>query len=800
MVQDKIVAATHCYHCGDECPSKKITLGQKTFCCEGCKMVFEILNANQLCDYYNLNANPGIAQKIQVRADKFSFLDEDAIVQKLIHFTDGQQTHITLYLPQMHCSSCLWLLENIHRINQGINSCRVNFLKKEAFVVFNNNKTTARKVVETFTSIGYEPHISLHSLDATDNRQYNKRQLYKIGIAGFCFANIMMMSLPEYFATGHLFDKNAESIFRYVGLILSLPVLLYCAADFFVVAYQGLKKKYLNIDLPIAIAIAITFCRSLYEILINHGSGYLDSMSGIVFFMLLGRLVQQRTYRSISFDRDFTSFFPIAVNVKRNGKFAPLPINELKKDDIIQVYDHEIVPADCILSKGKASIDYSFVSGESLPVAKEVGEIIYAGGKQLGEKLELIIVKEVAQSYLTSLWNKDVFKAKKNSRPLIDTISKYFTLVLLLLSFAAAAYWYMQQQPKLMWNALTTVLIVACPCALLLSATFTNGNMVRVLTRNKFYIRHPDVIEDLAKVNHIIFDKTGTLTQNKKVQVQYIGNVLSAANERAIAALLAQSNHPLSIAVASYFSIGETATVQHYKTHTGKGIEGWVNEQHIQLGSAAFVQLNDDAVQDGSALFVKIDGKNIGRFSIANAYRSGFRELLLSLKKRFAISVISGDNNTELKNLEQLLGSETELLFNQQPEDKLTYIKHLQTTKHANTLMIGDGLNDAAALKQSNVGIAITESRNGFTPASDCILDAAEFSKLHRFIQFAQSSKLIILSSFILSILYNIVGLYFALQGTLSPLIAAILMPISSVSIILITYGLSGLLANKYRL
>lgn len=798
MVQNKLDIA--CYHCGDTCNSKPIVAHDHNFCCEGCKMVYEILNSKGLCSYYDLNSNPGIAQKITVRADKFSFLEDVAIIQKLIDFTDGKQTNVTLYLPQMHCSSCLWLLENSNRINEGIISCRVNFMKKEVFVVFNNEKTSLRKVVETFTTIGYEPHISLQNLNQANPKSLNKQQLYKIGIAGFCFANIMMMSLPEYFATGHLFDGQMAGTFRYVTVLLSLPVLFYCATDFFVLAWQGLRKKYLNIDAPIALAIAITFGRSMYEIFINHGGGYLDSMSGIVFFMLLGRLVQQRTYQSISFERDFTSFFPIAVNVQRGNIFISVPINELKVDDVIQVFDNEIVPADAILSKGKASIDYSFVSGESVPVPKEVGEIVYAGGKQLGERIELVVVKEVAQSYLTSLWNKDVFKKEKQQQSFIDVVSKYFTIVLLTLSGSAALYWFLQGQTQLMWNALTTVLIVACPCALLLSATFTNGNILRILTRNKFYIRHPDVIEDLASVNHIVFDKTGTLTQNKQVRVSYTGYKLSSDDEMAVASLLAQSNHPLSKAVLTYFHLNEHQPVAHFKNVVGKGIEGWINDKHILLGSANFVQYAGNHHYDAATLFIKIENDIVGHFSIVNSYRFGLKKLLQTLKSSFPVSIISGDNNAELQNLQGILGEDNEILFNQKPDDKLAYIQHLQSVKKEKVLMIGDGLNDAGALKQSNVGIAITEGNNNFTPASDGILDASQFSQLPAFIIFAKGSKKIIIASFILSLLYNIVGLYFALLGTLSPLVAAILMPISSVSIILITYGLSGLLAKKYEL
>lgn len=202
-------------------------------------MVYEILNHNNLCTYYDLNSKPGITQKVKVRADKFSFLDDAQIVQKLIQFTDGKQTHVSFYLPQMHCSSCLWLLENLHRINNGVVSSRVNFARKEAFVVFNNNQTTLRKVVENLTSIGYEPHISLQDMGSVKPPSYNRTRLLKIGIAGFCFANIMMMSLPEYFAIGSYMQEQVGIAFRYINFILALPVFFYCSTEFLLAPGKG---------------------------------------------------------------------------------------------------------------------------------------------------------------------------------------------------------------------------------------------------------------------------------------------------------------------------------------------------------------------------------------------------------------------------------------------------------------------------------------------------------------------------------------------------------------------------------
>jgi Cu+-exporting ATPase len=575
----------------------------------------------------------------------------------------------------------------------------------------------------------------------------------------------------------------------------------FSATEFFVQAWKGLKHKFLNIDAPIALAIAITFGRSLYEVFSHTGSGYFDSMSGIVFFMLVGRILQDKTYQSISFDRDYKSFFPIAVNVLKEQKIIPTTIDKIKSGDIIQIYSNELIPVDCILSKGKAEIDYSFVSGESVPVIKEPGEIIYAGGKQIGGALELLVVKEVSQSYLTNLWNKDVFKTKEElPDSYIHVISKYFTFIVFVIAGVAASYWYMQHEYKLMWNTITTVLIVACPCALLLSATFTNGNILRILSKNKLYLRHPDVIEHLSKVNHLVFDKTGTLTQQSDVSVTYSGNKLNEEAQTCIALLLSQSPHPLSKAIVQYLDKNiEGATVENFKWTTGMGVEGWIEDKYYKIGSREFVLGEKDNQQINSTVCVKIDNIYFGEFKIVNKYRFGFYQLMENLKTNYPISIISGDNDSEQQRLRSVLGN-SDILFHQKPDDKLDYILHLQNVKNKNVLMIGDGLNDAGALKQSNVGIAITENANNFSPACDGIIDASQFSNLDKFIAFAKTGNRIIMMSFILSILYNIIGLYFAVQGQLSPFIAAVLMPCSSISIILATYGMSEMAAWRIKL
>ncbi|MES2618867.1 MAG: heavy metal translocating P-type ATPase metal-binding domain-containing protein [Bacteroidota bacterium] len=795
----------NCFHCGNTVNTNSLSIDNgadtKYFCCSGCKMVYELLNEHQLCTYYDLNGTPGQLQNKTSRADKYAFLDSSDIQNKLISFKDDNMMHVVLYLPQIHCSSCLWLLENISKLNDGIQSSRVDFTRKEVLIVFNYHSTSLRQVVETLDKIGYEPHLSLNDASQPQAKSPYRKRWYKIGVAGFCFGNIMMMSFADYLAVDNAIDPIIAKFFKGASLLLALPVLFYSASEFFVGAWQGLKNKFLNIDVPVALALVITFTKSIVDIFSGSGSGYLDSMTGIVFFMLIGRWLQSRTYQTIAFDRDYKSFFPIAINVIQNGTVIPTQISDIKENDVLQIHSNEIIPVDAILSKGTAVIDYSFVSGESLPVRVNIGEIIYAGGKQTAGLIELLAIKEVSQSYLTGLWNNPVFnKSAKPQQTIYDRIAKYFTYGVLLLGFMAGFAWFIQGDTSKMWNAITTVLIVACPCALLLSHNYTNGNILRHLRLNKFYLRSAEVIDAIASVNHIVLDKTGTITQTDHATVSYSGTELNATMRTNIAALLHQSSHPAAQSVVKHLNIQNYKEVINFKETEGSGIEGWINDQHYKLGSPAFTQgaMHQDSV--GTKIIVKIDDRILGEFIIGNTYRSGIAGLIQSLKKHYKLSLLSGDNNAEAATIETMMGKDSEILFDMGPVQKMQYIRALKLRDNRNVMMVGDGLNDAGALKQSNVGIAVADDSNTFTPASDAVIDGTQLPQLQHFIRFAKAGRKIIFITFTISALYNIIGLYFAVQGILSPVIAAILMPCSSITIIAFTYGLTTLAAKKYHL
>ena len=820
MIKELPTTKTVCYHCGDTC-SQLVLADDKPFCCEGCKQVYLLLNETGLCNYYDLDKTPGIKAKGKFTDTRFAYLDNEELNRKLLRFRDDRQSHVQFYLPTMHCASCIWLLENLHRINPAIISSKTNFQRKEVFIVFQHEQISLRQVVELLAFVGYEPYISLNDGEKKKESKINRKHIYKIGVAGFCFSNIMMLSFPEYFSSGNIGLESLKQVFTYLILFLSLPVLFYSASEFFVSGFKGLRQGWLNIDAPIALAILIAFGRSLYEIFSGTGPGYLDSMSGIVFFMLVGRWFQNRTYDAFSFDRDYTSYFPLGVTVINEGVEKNMPLAGIKKGDFIRIRNEEMIPADGLLVNGSGSIDYSFVSGETTPVDKKKGELIYAGGKQIGPAIDMEVVTPVSQSYITRLWNNDIFQSGKHrEQSFIHPWSRYFTYALFMVAACTAIFWGLND-PSRLWPAVTAVLIVACPCSLLLSATFTYGNMLGILGKNKLYLKNANVIESLGKADTIVFDKTGTLTHHHSSVISFEGEQLSDEEKNIIQSVTRHSSHPLSkIIAASLDNKGDSLALDDFREIAGKGLIARVNHREVKIGSSSFMKENirrggntqrhgeetpqsvirnpQSAIPDDTGVYLSFDDKVVGRFMVNNNYREGIKNMSGILRRDgYQTLVLSGDNDQEKNNLRHIFGNDARFYFRKDPQEKLEFIRHLQSDGK-NVLMLGDGLNDAGALRQSQVGIAVSDAANVFSPASDAILDGSAVQQLGGMLRFARTGKKIVAASFALSILYNIVGLSFATRGLLSPMIAAILMPASSISIVLFV-SLYSKIAAKFN-
>ena len=787
--------AKNCFHCGLEFSKKEeIIFDDKSFCCNGCKTVYEILNTNELTCYYDLESSPGtIPSDIK---GKYNYLENEEIIEKLLEFNDTETSVVEFYIPSIHCSSCIWVLENLSKLNKGVTISMVNFPKKILRITFKNKHTNLKELVELITSIGYEPYISLEDADSKINK-VDKTLIYQVSIAAFAFGNIMLLSFPEYFEVDEFWLEKYKHLFRLLMFTMAVPVVFYSAKDYFTSAYKGLKHKTLNIDVPIALGISVLFIRSSVEIFLDIGSGFFDSLAGLVFFLLLGKFFQQKTYNFLSFERDYKSYFPIAVSLILNDKETNIQVKDIKKGDRLLIRNEELIPVDGILINGNAAIDYSFVTGESIPVIKKSGDKLFAGGKQTAGAIEMEVISSIEQSYLTQLWSNDVFNKsnEKSIKNITDSISRFFTIAILIIAFLGGVFWYFYNV-QMLFNVVTAVLIIACPCALALSAPFSFGNILRIFGYKKFYLKNSETIENISKVDTIIFDKTGTITSSNKTQLTYFGDPLTDEEKSGLKSVLRASNHPLSRSLYEYLDIDSLLNKpSSFNEILGKGIEATINNTIFKIGASSFVEAKAVAVNETS-IYVKINNNFKGYFLFKNSYREGTKEVFDKLGLHYNLVILSGDNDGEKQYLEQLLPKNTVFQFNQKPEDKLEFIKKLQG-ENKKVMMIGDGLNDAGALAQSNVGISISEDVNVFSPACDAILDAKLFNKLPEFLTLSKKTISIIKVSFILSFCYNVIGLYFALTGMLTPVVAAILMPLSSITIVVFVTILTNWVSKK---
>lgn len=788
-----------CYHCGDKVDAPIVAAGH-VFCCEGCKQVYMLLHQNGMDEYYALASAPGVKASNIQQQHRFDWLDDQAVAYKLLNYQEEHLAKITLAIPAIHCSSCIWLLERLYTFQPGVLRAQVDFLKRQVNIDFDPSVLTLKALITLLAKIGYEPTLNLNNIQQPVKPSISRRLTYQLGVAGFCFGNIMLISFPEYFGLDSLAQKAFSSFFGYLNFALALPVLFFSGQDYFINAFNGLKRKFIGIDFPLALGLLVLMLRSTYEVFSGAGIGFFDTLAGLVFFLLIGKWFQQRTYDALAFDRDYTAYFPVAVTLVTEAGETTLPVTALEVGQIIKIRNGELIPADAVLLSGNALIDFSFVTGESVPIAKHKGELIYAGGRQEGGAITLKVAKKVSQSYLTQLWNNEAFT--KPSASYVDSfqqkVSKYFTIVLLTIAILAGVYW-LQYAFETALNAFTAVLIIACPCALALSSPFALGTAMRILGKNKWYVKHPGVVEALARANTLVFDKTGTLTVAGAGTIHYHGTPLAPTAINVFYAMAAQSTHPLAQALKAALSPTDAVVLQTYQEYSGKGIAASYLNHKYQLGNASFLQL-DPALNpfNTTRVYLSINGGLIGFFEWDQAYRAGMQHTLESLQYHYPVHLLSGDNEGEKPFLATIFNDQKRLHFNCSPAQKMAFIQNLDP--NAKPIMFGDGLNDAGALKAAYVGVSFTENTALFSPASDVIAEASIFNKIPNILRFSKNTLFVIYCSFVISLAYNLVGLFFAVQGQLSPLIAAILMPLSSVTVIAFTTLLTSYFAKKNKL
>ena len=784
-----IISQARCAHCGEPClPNNEQT---PVFCCEGCQTVYQILENNNLCAYYS-SADLALKSLKDKENQHFEYLDDVDLQNQILFFRSPNVSRVRFDLPTIHCAACIWLLENLPRLHEGILNSTVHFIEKEIHISFKESVIPLRQLAELLDKIGYPPLIRLDKAQKKQSSRHSNDLIYQIGVAGFAFGNSMLFSFPEYLGLSRDSDPTIVLVLGYLNLSLGIPVLFYSAREYFISAWKGLKSRDYNLDIPIVVGATTLFVRSSYEIISQTGPGYMDSLAGFLFFLLAGKWFQERTYKQIAFDRDYQSYFPIATTKITAEGLENISLPKLKKGDEILLKNGDLIPADGLLNCASTSIDYSFVSGEAalIPVIK--GEKVYAGGKWNGQEGSILLSESVSQSYLTQLWNDPAFQKEGNNVrvQLTGQISKYFTFTLFTIAILTLIYWYSIDK-SIALNTFTAVLIVACPCAVALSVPFTYGNVLRILGKKHFFIKNVAAVEAISNIDTFVFDKTGTITSSQIQQSKYVGKKLSVYERNLILNLSSSSTHPVSKTIYNFFKEEdfETLNMTDWEEKTGLGLQAVIDNHQIKIGSSKWIDVTREDQEKGN-VFIEIDGTYMGYLSYQRTWREGAASFMNWAKSKGETYILSGDNDNEKDNLSQYFNIPVEnMYFKQTPTDKLAFIKALQL-KGRKVFMLGDGLNDAGALRQANFGMVISENQNNFTPASDAILAASKLDKLAAYLSYAIISKRLVYLAYGFALIYNAIGLYFAVQGTLSPVVAAILMPTSSITVVV--WGLSA--------
>ncbi len=792
------VDAALCRHCGEPCALDAVLSPDGPFCCSGCESVFAILKAHDLQGFYTGDPAPGPSQKSVGDRDpgRFAVLDDPEVASRLVDFDNGRIARVTLSIPTIHCASCVWLLEQLWRLDPGVRRAEVDVMRRTVDVEFRPDTTSLRQIAEQVSALGYEP--ALTPGEGRRGVPAAARRLYlQLGVAGFAFGNIMLFSIPRY-ANGAPLEDGFQRLFDVLNVLFALPVLLFSAADYFRTAWHAVRTRTMALEVPVALGLAVLFGRSVVDMATARGEGFLDSFTGLVFFLLIGRLFQQKVFDRVAFDRTFRSFLPLAVQVEHESGLSVTPIDRLRSGDRIVVRPQEVVPADAILLDERADVDYAFITGEQTPVTSRFGDLVRAGGRVLDRAIRLRVLREPSHSQLARFWSHQVF-ARPKTYWLVDVAARFaqwFTVGAVGLAAAGALAWWPDVSASV--SVATAVLIIACPCALTLAAPITLGTAMGQLGRRGLYLKHPAVALDLSRIDTVAFDKTGTLTTSGgRPAIEH--DALSHRALMMVQRLAAESVHPTSRAIAARIvagpppdsaAAGDTGVprAQFVREVPGQGICGTVAGQLVAIGTASFIEAETGARISGpdDVAFVAA-GEEHGWIRVATTARPGIEQTAQALAIGYEICLLSGDHSGERHRWAPIFGRR--MHFRQSPDDKLAFIRDAKAAGRR-VLMVGDGLNDAGALAAADVGIAVADETACMAPACDAVISGHRLAALPAFLSYARRARHVIVACFIVSIVYNAVGLGLALAGALTPLAAAIFMPVSSLTIIGMAAGL----------
>lgn len=777
-----LMANQKCTHCDEPViQDHPLEEGEQTkhFCCGGCRSVYKILKANGLDNYYALKAGEKSLGPVELNQDKFSYLDEKEFQKKYYQKTEHGY-RFKFFIEGVHCVACLWLLEKLSDLGIGVIKSQLNMSSAVLDIEFHEDAFLAT-IARQIASFGYRPHPLLEESDLnTHTHSEDRKSLIRIGVAFACMGNIMLYAFSVYAGADGLF----KNYFHLFSLVCALPVFFYSAIPFYKNAFYSLKNKEPSIDVPIVVAILVGFGMGVYSLLLNKNYFYFDTLTTLVFLLLLARFIlkkmQQRSLRS----QDLTYLFATkTANKIVGGEETEVLTTFLKIGDHVKVKAGETIPIDGKILEGKSHVNNSLLTGEVKPVAVSQNDLIYMGAQNLTSGFVLEVTSQFNETRLGKILREieEGWKSESRLSLLTDKISKRFVYFVFSLAALFFTYFGLTAGLEVAFDRTLTLLIITCPCALALTTPLALILGMSAMARNGVIIKNEKTLEKLAQIKEIFFDKTGTLTRGE-FEISLDDNSQPLEEHfNLIYSLESRSHHPIGQSFVKYCEKRGYETVleiENFMETPGIGVSGLYQNSFYELKS---YQKND--TENTTVGFYK-DGDLIACFTLADQIKPNAVNLVKKLKKLgIKSSLLSGDKLSAVRKIGERLGFSAQNIFGEYtPEEKRSLI---ESTEH--TLMVGDGINDAIALKAAYVGVAVRGSVDVSLRAADVYLSRPKVIQVFQLIKSSKQIIKVIYRNLGFSLLYNVIGIYLAATGQVSPLVAAILMPASSITVLVST-------------
>jgi Cu2+-exporting ATPase len=781
-----------CFHCLEDIPTavniQAIIDGQvEKMCCHGCKAVAEFIDQEGYSEFYNYRGDSQPARKAQVADDQWLPYDEEINFNNSCRQSSNGLYTVSIRLEGVYCSACGWLIDKHLGQLKGITDVKLNTLTKLLRVEFDEKQIKLSEILTAINYLGYHPIISNTDSHKDMGIDERRKALKRLVVAGFGMMFIMTLSVPLYSAEYHGIDANIKRFFSLMSLLIATAVYFYSGKTFLQNAFRDLTNKHLGMDVPVALSISLAYGVSVWNVLTaNNADIYFDSMVMFVFFLLAGRYVEMTVrHQGMSVNDALANMVPSSVNLVNGKQTSKVPIESINKGDIIQVNSGDVIAIDGVIIEGRAAINESMITGEQQSIQRSVDETVMAGSQLDSGTINIrstALGDETILANLSQLLERAQLQKPKTLQ-LVDKVASWFVAIVLMLALATAIYYAFNQPDKALVTVLA-VLVATCPCALSLATPAALTAASVKLMKKGILINNLDAITKINQIKQWFFDKTGTLTepQMSLQKIHQLGDQSEQELLKLMAALEHESSHPIASAFNDYYD--DSIKFDRLEEIANAGVVANINNDHYRAGTKQWCKL--DTVlesQQHTVIYLTQNNQPIAAFELKNKIRKGTKQLIENLQKNQSVTILSGDKVSAVKHVASSLGV-SDYYADQTPQQKIKRIKE-QQTQNKMTVMIGDGINDAPVLAQSDVSISFNQGTQLARSASDFIIMGNSLHSIEELLKISKKTNRIIKQNIIWALVYNLSVTPLAMMGHLTPWMAAIGMSVSSLFVIL---------------